>query len=266
MSPCLAGIHQGLTAIIRSPPVIPISVSTVLGAPQLRRAIVAGLLAMVPLTAVQADQTPGRLVLSAEGSVAATPDRATITTGAVTQADSAGAAMAGQRERMAAVVAELKARGIDPKDIQTAGLDLSPVYAHAPERAEGPRIIAYRASNDVTVLVRDLASLGTTLDALVEAGANQIGGIRFGIGNEDELADQARRAAIAALLARRDLYADAAGLKLGRIIEMSESGGWRPEAAPLMAMRSSAMKDSTPVEAGTLSIRVGISAVFEIQD
>lgn len=235
-------------------------------APALRRALVAGLLTLLPLAVAQADQAPGRLVLSAEGIVSATPDRATISTGAVTQADSAEAAMAGQRQRMARVVAELKARGVDPRDIQTAGLDLSPVYSQSPDRTEGPRITAYRAANDVTVLVRDLETLGATLDALVNAGANQIGGIRFGIGNEDELADQARRAAIATLLARRDLYATAAGLKLGRIIEMSESGGYRPEAMPLMAMRSAAMKDATPVEAGTLSIRVGVSAVFEIAD
>ncbi|MEC9345690.1 MAG: SIMPL domain-containing protein [Pseudomonadota bacterium] len=242
------------------------TLSTLLGTGPLRRALVAGLLTLVPLAAVQADQIPGRLVLSAEGSVAATPDRATVTTGAVTQAGSAEAAMAGQRERMSRVIAELKARGVDPKDIQTAGLDLSPVYSQSHDRAEGPQIVAYRASNDVTVLVRDLAMLGPSLDALVAAGANQIRGIRFGVSNEDELADQARRAAIKALLARRDLYAEAAGLKLGRIIEMSESGGYRPEVVPMMAMRSAAMKDSTPVEAGTVSIQIGISAVFEIEE
>lgn len=207
----------------------------------------------------------GKLFLSAAGEVAAAPDMARVTAGVVAEADTASDAMADQRERMNAVMEELRSAGVPEADIQTTGIDLSPVYAsYDRQQQQGPRITGYRASNRVTVIARDLALVGPTLDALVEAGANTIDGVTFDVEESDALLDMARRDAIAKLRARADLYAEAAGINVGRILEMSEAGEFRPVARMEMA-RAAALDASTPVAGGEMVLRVTVNATFEIE-
>lgn len=208
---------------------------------------------------------PGKLFLSATGDVSAAPDMARVTAGVVAEGANASAAMADQRARMNAVIAALRDAGIAERDIQTTGLDLSPVYASYERGQNGPRITGYRASNRVTVVARDLTTVGPTLDALVDAGANTIDGVSFAIEDSDALLDQARRDAVATLLARAELYADAAGVRVGRILEMNESGGYQPQ--PMYAMtRAVAADAATPVAGGELTLSVTVSATFAIED
>lgn len=206
-----------------------------------------------------------KLILSAVGEVSATPDMATIQAGVVAEAATASAAMADQRERMTAVVEALKAAGVAQSDIQTTSLELTPVYPaydYQNNRQE-MTITGYRAANRVTVTARDLAKLGPTLDALVEAGANDISSISFDFSESDDLQDAARRDAVAKLRERADLYASAAGVRVGRLLELSEAGGFQPY--PVMATaRFNAEAASTPVEAGTMTLQVTVNATFEI--
>lgn len=210
---------------------------------------------------------PNRLHLQAVGEVRSAPDLATVTAGVVAEAKTAAAAMADQRARMTGVVEALKAAGVADKDIQTAGLDLSPVYTYPDRSSDGsnePRITGYRASNRVTAVARDLTKVGPTLDALVAAGANTIDGISFGIEERDALEDQARRKAVAEILERAGLYADAADFRLGPILDMSEQAGFQP--MPATFARSMAMESggATPVEGGEMVVSVTVSATFEI--
>jgi uncharacterized protein YggE len=236
----------------------------------------AAMLACAPLTAfagvaasAQEDGgmrfEPGKLYLNATGEVAAAPDMARVDASVVAEADNASQAMADQRERMSAVMTALIDAGVAEADIQTSGLSLSPIYGSydRQQNGQGPRITGYRASNRVTVTARDLTLVGPTLDALVEAGANDIGNIMFDFEDSTELLNDARRDAVAQLLERAQLYADAADMRIGRILEMNESGGYRP-MMQREATRAFSADAATPVAPGEMSLTVNVSATFEI--
>lgn len=205
------------------------------------------------------------LNLSAFGETAARPDIASITTGVQVKAPTAAEAMRQNAERMSAVVATLKARGIAERDIQTSGLNLSPQYVY--ENNKPPRPDGYQAANQVTVTVRDLTKLGQAVDAVVAAGANEINGIGFGLAAPGPVEDASRRAAVAALTAKANLYAQAAGYKIARLISLSESGGYTPQPPqPKYMVRAMAADSgqSTPVEGGELKVRIDVQAAYEL--
>lgn len=229
-------------------------------------AIVTAGVALTPLPAAAADAafSATTLNLSAAGETRIAPDQATITLGVQTQAATAAEAMAQNRARMNAVIAALKAERIAERDIQTAGLNLNAQYAY--DNGKPPRLTGYQASNDVTVTVRDLAQLGAAADAVVKAGANQINGIAFGIANPRAAEDQARRAAVQTLSAKAALYAEATGLRIARLVNLSEAGGYAPPP-PRPMFRMAAMADAaqtTPVQPGELTVRVEVSAIYEL--
>jgi uncharacterized protein YggE len=209
------------------------------------------------------------LTLSSYGETRAAPDQATISMGVVTQGPTAAAALAANRTRMTAVIAAIRAQGVAERDIQTSGLDVSPQYTYPAERPGvergPPRVTGYQVSNQVTVLVRDLARLGPAVDAVVASGANQINGISFGLQNADARADEARRQAVANVARKAELYAAAAGLRVVRLVNLSESGGYTPRP-PVMMMRMSAdaAAESTPVQPGEVGVRVDVTAVYEL--
>jgi hypothetical protein len=123
----------------------------------------------------------------------------------------------------------------------------------------------YQAANDVTIRVVDLKRLGASLDAVVTAGANQINGISFGLKDPAAAEDAARRAAVAALRAKADLYAQATGYHVARLVNLSEGGGYAP--APMRAMnfaRNSVGAEPTPVSAGELTVRINVTGVYEL--
>jgi uncharacterized protein YggE len=204
------------------------------------------------------------LSLSAYGETRIGPDQATITLGVSVQEPTASAAMAANRSRMNATIAALKGQGIAEKDIQTSGLNLNPQYVY--EQNKPQRLTGYQATNDVTITVRDLAKLGTVVDAVVAAGANQINGISFGLANPRAAEDAARKAAVQALSAKAALYAEATGMKLARLVNLSEGGGYAPQPPRPMfklAMRADAA-ESTPVQPGELSVRIDVTGMYEL--
>ena len=205
------------------------------------------------------------LSLSAFGEVKAAPDMASISLGVQTQALSAAQAMADNAQRMSQVVGALKRAGIEAKDIQTSGLNLSAQYAY--EQNKPPRLTGYQASNQVTVVVEDLGKLGPSLDAVVAVGANQVDGVSFGLKDPKAAEDAARLKAVQALQAKAQLYAGATAYRLNRLVNLAEGGGYQPEPPrPLMANRAMVMAapPPTPVEAGELTVRIDINAVYEL--
>lgn len=209
------------------------------------------------------------LTLSSYGETRAAPDQATISMGVTTQAPTAAAALAANRSRMTAVISAIRAQGIAERDIQTSGLNVNPQYTY-PNRTNSnpgaPRITAYEVSNQVTVLVRDLGKLGPAVDAVVGSGANQINGVSFGLQNADARADEARRQAVANVARKAELYAQAAGLRVVRLVNLAESGGYTPRPPVMMmrAMAESADAGSTPVQPGEVGVRVDVTAVYEL--
>ena len=202
------------------------------------------------------------LSVSAEASAHRVPDVATLSTGVVTQAADANAAMRTNAQQMDKVMAAIRAAGIAERDVQTSGINLNPQYKYV-ENAP-PSIVGYQASNTVNVKVRDLSKLGKVLDAFVEQGANQINGPSFEVDKPDEAYDEARIAAIKKAQARAQTYAKALGLNVRRIVSISEGGGFQ-QPRPMMAMREMAMDaESTPVAPGENTLSVNLDVVFEL--
>jgi uncharacterized protein YggE len=203
--------------------------------------------------------------LSAYGETRVEPDMATITLGVMTEGKTAAEAMAANATRMTAVVASLKKAGIAEKDIQTSNLNLNPQYRY--EENKPPILTGYQASNQVTIRVLDLKKLGQAVDATVNAGANQIHGIAFGLVDATAAENAAREAAVKALAAKADLYAKATGHRVSRLVTLSEGGGYTPRPPmPMMEMAAQRgfAKDSTPVQGGELTVRIDVSALYEV--
>lgn len=208
-----------------------------------------------------------RISVTGEGEAAGQPDMATINLGVTTQAGTAAAAMTQNSEQQAAVIAALTGAGVEDRDIQTSGLNLTPMTDYSRD-GQAPRVTAYQVQNMVTVRVRDLAGLGGTLDSLVAAGANEINGISFGRDNSDAMQDEARRDAVADARHRAEVMAGAAGLSLGPVLTMRDvvySGGGPEPMMMRQAMDASAGK-AVPVQGGELTMMAQVEMQFALRD
>ncbi|WBH15724.1 SIMPL domain-containing protein [Sphingomonas radiodurans] len=198
----------------------------------------------------------------ATGQVTRTPDVATLRAGVVTQALTAAAALGENATRMERVVAALRAAGIAPRDIATASVGLQPQYRYAENQP--PAITGYQATNTVSVKFRDIAKSGTALDALVKAGANQIEGPQLTIDQPEAALDAARVDAIKRARARADLYAQAAGLRVDRIVSIGEAsesdGGPRPQM--VYARAAKAADASTEILPGESELTATVMVRF----
>ena len=214
-----------------------------------------------PAYAVPADGT--LLSVSATAESRRVPDVATISTGVVTQAADANAAMRANAVQMDKVMAAIRAAGIAERDVQTSGINLNPQYRYIENQA--PSITGYQASNTVNVKVRDLSKLGKVLDAFVASGANQVNGPSFEVDKPEQAYDEARLAALQKAQARAKTYADALGLNVRRIVSISEGGASFPRPMPMMrTMAADAVQKETAVSPGETALSVNIDVVFEL--
>lgn len=210
-------------------------------------------------------QAAPSLNLAAHGEVKIAPDTATVTFGVMTEASTAAEAMAQNAARMTRVVAALRNAGIAERDIQTSGLNLSAQYDY--QNNLPPKLRGYQASNRVSVTINDLTRVGSTADAVVAAGVNQIDGIGFGLRDPKAAEDRARQEAVRALQSKAQLYAQALGVQLSGIRSLTEGGGYSaPQPMPMYRMSVQAMDsaESTPVSPGELTVRVDITGVYDL--
>jgi uncharacterized protein YggE len=215
--------------------------------------------AVAPGYAIPADGT--LLNVAAQAESKRVPDVATISAGVVTQAADANAAMRANAGQMDKVMAAIRAAGIAERDIQTAGISVQPQYRYAENQP--PVITGYQASNTVNLKVRDIGKLGKVLDALVANGANQVNGPTFEVDQPEPAYDEARIAALHKAQARAETYAKAMGLRVRRIVSVSEGGGFQPPI-PMMAMRAQSMAKDTAVSPGETTLSVSLDVVFEL--
>ena len=202
------------------------------------------------------------LSISAQADAKRVPDVATLSAGVVTQSADANSAMRANATEMDKVMAAIKAAGVAERDIQTSGVNLNPQYKYVEN--QNPTIIGYQASNNVNLKVRDIGKLGKVLDSLVASGANQINGPSFEIDQPEPVLDEARRAALDKAQARAQMYAKALGMRVRRIVSISEGGGYRPPGpVPMMAMRAKAESD-TAISPGETTLTANLDVVFEL--
>jgi len=216
-----------------------------------------------PLAGAQAAEDR-YVVVNGEGAVSAPPDMAEVATGVQARAPTARAALDQANAAMSRVIDAVKKAGIAEKDFKTARVGLSPVYDR-PERGDARRLSGYQASNSLAIRVRDMTAIGTLLDSLVTAGANDIGGIRFLISEPKALMDEARKKAMEDAAARARLLAEAAGLQLG-VVQRIEEGGVQVPRPLMMAPSDVAMRASAvPVAAGEQEVRVVLTVRFGLE-
>lgn len=206
------------------------------------------------------------LNLSAYGETKVEPDKATITLGVMTQAQTAAEAMRLNAQKMDGVVAALRRGGIEAKDIQTSALNLNAQYRYEENRE--PILAGYQASNLVTVTVRDLKRLGQAVDATVNAGANQVHGISFGLEDRTAAENAAREEAVRKLADKAGLYAKATGHRISRLVSLSEGAASYPVPPPMPMIEFAAARVSkdagTSVSPGELTVRVDVAGLYEL--
>jgi uncharacterized protein YggE len=236
------------------------------------RATLTGLLTAIGLsvvaqcaTAQTIDKAAGserRMSVSASASITVEPDLALITTGVVTEADTAREALARNSATMRRLIDGLKGAGIAAKDIQTTSLNVEPRYDQPKDRRPAA-IVGYRVMNQVRITARELSRLGDVLDQAVTLGANQMGGIQFGISTAETAKDEARRSAIANAQRRARLYAAAAGVALGEVISIAEDVQTLGPRPPPFARTMAA--EAVPIEGGTLTLEASVVVVWALK-
>ena len=205
-----------------------------------------------------------RLDIVATGESLRTPDIVVINAGIVTEAPTASEALRANNRQMNGVFRALQSAGFADRDIQTASISLSPRYDYS--NRNDRRLLGYTASNQLTIRFRDVDQAGTVIDMLVSQGVNQINGPSFQVDSPEEALDEARRDAITTARARAELYAAAAGMRVVRIVSISEAGASRPPVVmQRMASAAMDMAESVPVAPGEQRLTANVSVTFELQ-
>ena len=234
----------------------------------------AGALLMVAPASAQSIPDDHRrvIVVTGDAKVEAAPDAATLTLGAVATGKTAREALDKNNAAMARIIEAFLADGLAKEDIQTSNFQITPEYRQSPRVTPSGYlmdVIGYRVSNQVTVRVVDLSNLGQAIDRSVLLGANSGGGINFYNEEPEAFIDQAREQAISEARAKAGRMAEAAGVKLGPLLVMTEhSGGDQP--MPMRMMAESSFGDTAgsavPVMGGENSFAATVTLTYEILD
>lgn len=241
----------------------------------MRKTLLAALAAgAASLSAAAAAQQPAtitqtiagtRLDISATGDVTRVPDLAIISAGVQTRSATASGAIQQAATRMARVRQALTDAGVADRDIQTSTISLNPEYTYA--NNQPPKLNGYTASNQLSVRFRDIANAGKILDALVSQGANTINGPTLTIDKPESALDEARARAVATGRARADLYARSLGMRVVRLVSVSESSSSYPVPPPtvMYARVEAAQAADSKIDPGEQKLQVNVAMTFELQ-
>lgn len=219
-----------------------------------------------PTPASVTSDIPRTVSVAGHGEVQAPPDQAVVIIGVESQAATAEAALDDNSSKMAALLSVIRGAGIASKDIQTTNFSIFPVYEERTNRStEPPAVVGYRVSNQVVVKVRPIDTLGTLLDAVVRAGANQIHGISFGFSDPQALLDQARERAMNDAQRKATQLATLGESELGLVLTISEGGVTPP---PVIMQRGFALEEAAaavPIEAGEATVAVDVQVTYALR-
>jgi len=203
------------------------------------------------------------IAISAEGKVTALPDIAAISIGVMTEKKTVAEAQKENTAKMDAIIAKVKEIGVAPEDIKTTTYSIYPQYDWIANRQVER---GFQVSQSIDVKVRDLTKIGDILAAAGELGANQVGGVNFTIDDPEELRQQARLEALENAKGKAQELADAAGVRLGRIVGFSEDPGYVPP--PVFYDRAAdgfgAGGASPKIEPGSQEVAVNVTVIYEI--
>jgi uncharacterized protein YggE len=220
-----------------------------------------------PAMAGAADSLPSpRIVVTGEGEAALAPDLALLTLSVMREAKTARAALDANNDAMAAVIAAMKSSGIGERDLQTAGIQISPRYNYTnkPDGSQEAELVAYQVTNTLSVRIRDIDKTGDILDKAVSLGVNQGGGISFSNDDPSAAVTEARKKAVANAMAKARTLAEAAGVGIGRVLEINDQT-FAPAPLPINAKAFDAARASVPVQAGENSYTAQVTVTFELK-
>ncbi|PSH69562.1 hypothetical protein CU102_07105 [Phyllobacterium brassicacearum] len=223
--------------------------------------------------AALADEAPRpRITVTGEGEAAAAPDMAILSLVVLQEKPTAREALTANNEAMAKVLDAMKKAGIAERDLQTSGFSIDPRYVYPENKdntqpPQAPKIVGYAVSNSLTVRVRDLKKVGDILDQSVTLGVNQGGNLTFTNDKPETVVEEARKKAVANALAKAKTLTEAAGVSLGKVIEISEQS-YSPRPMPMgrEKMMAAAPADSVPVAAGENTYNVNVNVTFELKN
>lgn len=202
------------------------------------------------------------LTVTGIGRVEAKPDLAIVEAGVETYAQTARSALDENSAAMAKIIAALKAKGFGERELGTSSFSISPRYDNSKSSVRRNEIVGYSVTNSVSVKVRDIGSVGAVLDELVGLGANEIRGVSFVVTNADSLRDAARSDAVKAARGRAQIYAEAAGVKLGKVLRIREGAG--PREQPMYAARAAMAESAVPIEPGVQELTQAVTITWEL--
>jgi len=215
-------------------------------------------------TSGQKSAVEGRVIVTGDGSVTVTPSYAQIRSGVTTDAKTVKEAANANTKLMSAVMQALLNFGLAQKDIQTSQFSIQPVYT-SQSKLNGStesKLSGFRVSNQVRVTVRDISQVAEILDRLITAGATDVGNIVFLVSDSEKALDQARENALADARRKAELYARAAGVRLGRVAWITETSNYMPvDPTSIFAQRQ---EKPVPIEPGEQTLRANITVGFDI--
>lgn len=221
----------------------------------------------LPAFAAHAQNQPApRIIVTGEGEKTVAPDLALLSLSVMREAKTAREALDANNDAMAAVIAAMKAADIADRDLQTSGIQIAPRYNYTnkPDGSQEAELVAYQVTNTLSVRVRDLAKAGDILDKSVSLGVNQGGGITFTNNDPSSALTEARKAAVKDAIDKAKVLSDAAGVQLGRVIEISDQT-YQPRPMPMAKSVSFDRAGAVPVEAGENAYNVQVNVTFEIK-
>ncbi len=204
------------------------------------------------------------IVVTGTGEASAAPDMAFLNLGVEAEGATAAEALRKNSAQMEATIKSLRDVGVDKRDIQTSSLNVGAKYDYSRDNSP-PRIIGYQATNAVSVKLRNLDKAGSVIDKAVGVGANRLDSISFGFADPKPLMNDARKSAVADARERAGLYADAAGVKLGSVLQISDSYSQSLGPVPMMARMEATDFKSVPISIGESSMSASVTIIYAIE-
>ncbi len=217
------------------------------------------------------DNPAPRILVTGEGSVDVAPDMAVLVLSVMREAPTAREALTANSTAMGKVLNAMAGLGIAKRDLQTANFDIQPRYTYpqpGKDASNAPRLVGYTVRNSLTVRVRDIAKVGEVLDTSVTLGVNEGGSILFTNDDPSAAITQARVKAVQAALAKAKTLADTAGVKTGRVLEISEQD-YNPRPMAMAKMEMAAMDSrvggAPPIAEGENSYKVTVNVSLALE-
>lgn len=203
------------------------------------------------------------ITVSSNGQVSVAPDVADVVIGVMAQKLTVAEAQSAAATSMTAVIAAVKKAGVDAKDIVTVNISLNPVYDYGTNGAVA-RLVGYQFANTIQVTVRDIKSVAPVVDDSMAAGATTVNGITFRVGDPKASQSQARGLAMADARAKADALAQAAGVSVKGVANITETSSQPTPVYYPAAGAAKAESVSTPIQTGTTDITIQVTVTYLI--